>query len=236
MQQNKEILLGLTTTAGSSWKEKIEEIKKFGVEKIALFPTYLNREQRKELYELLDDVGDLTIPHVHIRDDFELDEMDFLVKRFGAEVFNIHPQNFWPLQNDLSKYHKQIFVENLRASLPSDEDLDKFGGLCVDFAHLENKYLSQNPIYETFIERTKKYTVGCCHVSAILNEPAPDEDDFENPSHKFFDRHWVENLSELDYMKKYKEFLPQYISIELENSLAQQLECRAYLEKILELK
>ncbi len=237
MQKNHEILLGLTTTAGSDWREKIKEIKKFSVEKIALFPTCLDKNQRKELYLLLDDIGDLKIPHVHLRDDFELKEMDFLVKRFGTVVFNVHPQNSWPLQNDLSKYRKQIFVENLEGtSLPSDTDLVKFSGLCIDFAHLESMRLSGDPAYENFAKKLKKYPIGCCHISAILAEPATDERDFENPGQKFSDRHLFENFSEFDYMKRYKEFLPQYISLELENSLAQQLEGRTYLKKILELE
>jgi hypothetical protein len=41
------------------------------------------------------------------------------------------------------------------------------------------------------------------------------------------------SLDELDYVCNYRKFLPQYISIELENSLERQLEAKKYLEEIL---
>mgnify|MGYP000054681782 CR=1 FL=1 len=48
MENKHEILLGLTTTPNSDWKGKVEEMKKFGIKKIALFPTFLPIEKRKE--------------------------------------------------------------------------------------------------------------------------------------------------------------------------------------------
>ncbi|MDD5464316.1 MAG: hypothetical protein PHP62_04145, partial [Candidatus Moranbacteria bacterium] len=66
-----EILLGLTTTPKSDWRGKVEEMKKFGIKQIALFPTFLKIDDRKELYKLLEDIDGLEIPHVHLRDDFK---------------------------------------------------------------------------------------------------------------------------------------------------------------------
>lgn len=236
MPKKHEILLGLTTTTGSNWREKIEEIRKFGIEKIALFPTYLDPEQRKELYLLLEDIGELQIPHVHLRDDFKSEEVSYLIKRFGSERFNIHPQKFYPLQFDLSKYYKNIFVENPGSGMPTDEELEKFGGACVDFSHLENKFLTKNPIYQVFLEKVKKYPVGCCHISAIKKKSSIDKGNLGNPDRAAFDEHFLGELTELDYIKKYQEFLPHYISLELENSFAEQLACKRYLENILGLE
>lgn len=39
----------------------------------------------------------------------------------------------------------------------------------------------------------------------------------------------------MDYVKKYKKYLSDIISIELENSFKEQLKVKQYLEKILEI-
>ncbi len=89
----KNILLGLTTiTVGGEWKKKVKEIDELGVKEIALFPTGLNIAERKELYQLLENTKLEKIPHVHLRDDMKCDELDYLVNRFKAEVFNVHSE------------------------------------------------------------------------------------------------------------------------------------------------
>jgi len=50
----KKILLGLTTTPKSDWREKVREIEKFRIKEIALFPTMLEMKGRKKLYGLLE--------------------------------------------------------------------------------------------------------------------------------------------------------------------------------------
>jgi len=44
------------------------------------------------------------------------------------------------------------------------------------------------------------------------------------------------SIDELDYVEKYREYLPYYISIELENSFEDQLKAKAHLERILDIK
>lgn len=66
-----KILLGLTTTPKSDWREKVKEIEKFGIKELALFPTFLSPDERKELYTLLEKTKIKNIPHVHLRDDME---------------------------------------------------------------------------------------------------------------------------------------------------------------------
>ena len=74
----------------------------------------------------------------------------------------------------------------------------------------------------------EKNKIGCCHVSAVKTNKW-------NPFNwKYgYDRHTLSNLKELNYMVSYKQYLPQYVSIELENSFERQLEVKAYLEKLL---
>jgi hypothetical protein len=82
-------------------------------------------------------------------------------------------------------------------------------------------------------EYIQKYKVGCCHISAI-NEELNEIVDYQT-GHKISsgDNHMMRDFSELDYVKKYVPYLPEYVSIELENSFEKQLEVKEYLEKII---
>lgn len=227
MQGKHEILLGLTTTPGSDWKKKIEDIDKFGIERLALFPTFLKPKKRKELYKLLEKTNLKEIPHVHLRDN-ELEdwEIEYLKNRYKTQVFNIHGKG--AANGDFKGYADSVYIENQYYKI-DEKYLKEYAGMCIDFTHLEIKRLRFPKKYKHYKELIKNYKVGCCHVSAIKGIF----------SVAFFlrfgkrDWHMLGKLKELDYMKKYKEFLPRYISIELENDFEKQIEVKRYLEKIL---
>ena len=68
-------------------------------------------------------------------------------------------------------------------------------------------------------------------VSTTIRPPAP-----EKPEEKRFDFHVLESFSEMDYLKNYpQEYFPEYMAIELENSLAEQLKIKEYLETFITL-
>lgn len=228
-----EILLGLTTTPASDWRRKVEEMKKFGIKRIALFPTFLGIEDRKELYRSLEEIEGLEIPHVHLRNDMTMDEIDYFEKKFRSVVFNIHPMGTrFDFSEEFLKYAQKTYVENL-IMIPTEKELGEYAGFCLDFSHWENNSRLQSKDYdETIIFRLKKFPVGCCHVSPIKEKAFIDK---ICPHGLQYDSHLLESMEELDYMRQYKKYLPEYISLELENSFARQLEVKAYLEKILEI-
>ncbi len=222
-----EILLGLTTTPKSDWRNKVEEMKKFGIKKIALFPTFLEIDQRKELYGLLEAIDDLEIPHVHLRDqDMEEWELDWFKAR-GASNFNIHMGG---LHNPILKqYSENIFIENHIFDSISLEELESCGGICIDFQHLEITKKKFPHVAEDIETCMDKFPVGCCHIA-----PLPK---IKNIFHRFINNAWVHymiSIDELDYVEKYREYLPYYVSIELENSFEVQLKAKAHLERILD--
>lgn len=237
--ESKKVLVSLTTLSNiskknldSSWESKIEEIKENNLEEIALFLTGLEKNRRTKLYKALESTSVKSIPHVHLRTDMEPEELDYLFVKYNVQAFNLHPTEEWPLIHDYSRYLSKIFIENME-TIPSDEELKKFGGLCVDFTHWREKQLCGDREYCALLEnRVKKYKIGCSHVSAIKNKPTPI---IIEPYGEEFSSHILKNLKELDYIKEYKEYLPKYISIELENSIKKQLEAKKYLEKILDL-
>ena len=235
---NKKVLFGLTTTPGSDWKGKIEEIRKFNLEEIALFPTFLEIKERKELYALLENTGLERIPHIHLRDDTEFWELEYYTKRFQTEVFNIHavPQALKLLQFD--QYKDKIFVEN-------QEQLDDLywkalgnsGGFCLDFSHWYDFDQTQhNPQYEKLNEMLDKnvYKIGCCHISAVRETQKEWTHYLTGKIVINYSYHQYNSLNEFDYIKKYVRYFPHYVSIELEDSFERQFAVKKYLEKLIE--
>ena len=227
----KKILLGLTTTPGSDWREKTREIDKFGIKEIALFPTFLKTEERKELYSLLEKTGLESIPHVHLRSpDMGADELNYLIDKYKTKVFNVHSPREFAINNDCFNFKDKIYLENTDF-IPAAEEIEKFDGICLDMSHREN-YLRENNFeyVNTLDNLLEKYPIGCGHASAIKNEPQKDLEEFDNMR---FSSHWMDNVNEFDYMKNYLKYIPEFFSIELENSFEEQLKVKEYLEKII---
>lgn len=215
-----------TITTTGEYLEKIKEIKLLKLEEICFFPTTLNRQKRGEVIKLLQKAGVKRIPLVHLRDDFESWEIDFLIKNFKTEVFNLHPLKYYPKINDFSKYKDRIFIENNPPLVLKEEEICQFAGVCLDFPHLEDDRLCDPKSYFHNLQIIKKYPCGCAHIGVIKKKA------FYHPDKRKdgYDAHYLENLSELNYLKNYpKKYFPSIIAIELENSLEEQLKIKDYL-------
>ena len=236
--KDHEILLGLTTTPRSDWREKTKEIDQLSLKKIALFPTYLKIKDREELYGLLEKSSIKRIPHVHLRDDMEKWELDYLSEKYKTKLFNIHIwDNLNKILKNYSAYLDKIYIENnVATGKEFVNSLKKVAGICLDFSHYHDLWVIQKiPSYAGFPALLKKHTIGCCHISAIRKKSVPYNSwDIKVPEiNKLFSCHLLNDFSELDYVKKYIDYLPKYVSIELENSFQEQLRVKKYLEKII---
>jgi len=141
----------ITTTEGSEWKAKIKEINELELKETALFLTGLNQKKRKFLYGLLKKSRIEKIPFVHLRSDMELWELDFLIKDYKTQAFNIHTEAEFPLLYDLSKYKHIIYVENTTKPI-SDKDLKNWAGICLDFSHLEKRKIENKDWFNSDIK------------------------------------------------------------------------------------
>lgn len=222
------ILLTITTTSRSDWRNKIKEINELGIEEISVFPTALDKKERQEMYELLEASSVKSIPFIHLRNDMDIGELDYFVKNYKTEVFNTHTEREYPFLNDYSKYKNIIFIENVYK--PFDEkELQKFGGICLDISHLENDRRLRKNIFEKNTKTLKKIKIGCNHISGISEEVYKDDLNTDRCS-----PHFVESLSQLDYIKNYpREYFSVFIAIELENSIKEQLNIRNYISDII---
>jgi len=234
---SKKILLGLTTFE-SDYKEKIKEIDKFNIKEISLFLTCVGYEDRKEIYKLLKKTGLESIPHIHLRDDMNLKEIEYLEKRFNTQVFNIHGEKsahpFLSFRDYPNIYRSKIYIEN-QDDVLSEEELKFFGGICIDFSHWQDKILFNRLDYDKKMRNiAKEFHIGCSHISAVGNKVVKSVDfQFKEKVHKDFSKHHLDDLSELDYIKNFINYLPNLISLELTNSFKEQLEIKKYLEKII---
>ena len=220
----KKVLVSITTTRNSDWRKKIREISAFGLKEVALFLTCLKKKERKELYKILEDSPVKNIPLVHIRGDMMPEELDYLIKKFKTRAFNIHPYAEYPYGRDYQKYKKMIFIENVY--IPLDEkEIKKFGGICLDFAHLENDKILQPEKFKNNVRIIERYPIGCNHISCFVKKFHKDEAGYLR-----YDRHFLRKLSQLDYLKKYpKKYFSSIVAIELENTIEKQLKIRDYL-------
>ncbi|MFA4941591.1 MAG: hypothetical protein WC582_03280 [Patescibacteria group bacterium] len=229
-----KILPGLTTTRNSDWKSKIKEIDELKIKEVAFFATGLEPKERKKLYSLLEKTGLKRIPFVHARDDFQEWEFEYFIKKFKTKVFNSHFDRLNErFLQDSFKYRKFIYLENNWNFC--DEMLKWFKifpGFCLDISHLENYTVIQKaPDQKNLPKYLRKYKIGCAHISAVKKKPFWEID--EGIKRNIYVSHFMKDLSDFDYVKKYKDFLPRFCAIELENSFAEQLKAKEYLEKIL---
>jgi len=178
------------------WKSMVEEVDRFKLKEIGLFPTGLSgKEQRYRLYEALKKTSLEKILFVHLMTEMEPEELDYLVENFHTEVFNLHATANWPLIYDYSKYASRIFIENGK-TVPTEEELQKFGGMCLDFAHWENMIRLGNEEYDSLMrQRLKKFPVGICHLSPMVDEPIPNP---FVPQIIQYDTHLLDDIEQLE--------------------------------------
>lgn len=220
------ILLPCITSWAVDWRAWIKDADRLGIKKIGLFLTGIQPEERPELYKLLEESKIESIPFVHLKSDMKLSELDYLVEKWGTKAFNIHTETEFKQENDLSKYKEIIYVENVHLML-DEEEIKRWGGLCIDINHIEEAKAIFRDVYEPNLEIMKKYKVGCNHLSPFKADIATDLE--------FKHTHVVESLSEYDYLKDYDDhFFGPIMSLEVRNPLNEQLPVLEYVVKLLD--
>jgi len=225
-----QIIPSITTITKGAWQDKLAEVKKLKLEEVCLFPTCLEAKERKKLYRLLEQTKVKRIPLVHLRGDMTAGEIDYLIKHYQTKIFNTHTQREHPFLWDYGKYQKIIYIENNYG--PWDEkEVKEFAGACLDMSHLESDRILNPKRYKSNIRIIEKYGCGCNHISAIKQKPFRDE-----KNELRYDSHDLEDLSELDYLKKYPlKYFSDIVAIELENTIEEQLKAKECIAGLLDI-
>jgi len=225
-----EVYPSITTSLSSNWKEMISDIKRLNLKKICLFLTGTNMGVRKEIYIALEDSPVKTIPLVHLKNDMEAWEVKYLMKRFKTQIFNVHSRKEYEFSSSLREYSKKYITMEL-TSTPIEDELHDYTGICLDGAHVENNMLKKSLLYDSFLRCLAKYPVKVWHVSAIKKKKF-----FWPPTFSWeYDAHKYRDLSEFDYITKYKKYLVPIIALELVNPIEEQLKAKEYVTKLLTL-
>jgi hypothetical protein len=217
----------ITTNPKYPWRDKINEIEKLEIKEVALFPTFL--DDKNERYELYNSILELNIkcPLVHLRGDFDEDEVSFIITNLGAIKLNLHNED-----KDIKTFKEfkdKIFIENKREKLVL-KDFEGFAGLCLDLAHEYEATIHNNAICKKVDEEIlNSIPIGFCHLSAIRDY------DLEEETGRF-DCHRFIKLSDFDYTKELAQYIKTDIALELNNPIKEQLQAKEYLESILNIK
>ncbi len=227
-----KILPSITTTGVANWQENIDQVASLGINEVALFVSFAQEIERKEIYKKLEKIPDLQIPFCHIRSDMPKSELLYLKQKFNTDLFNIHTLKSHPLEYEYGELKKSILIENHAHPVFSEQEITEFGGICLDLAHLENARLESSEAFEKTVRLIEKFSVRANHLSAISFTPVR----IENEEFRF-DEHLDHNFREFDYILRYPDnYFGKYIILELENSINFQLKIRDYLTKILSQK
>lgn len=169
----RRIIPSVTTlsTAGSSWKTKIQEIGLLRINEVGLFLTGLSADERPECYALLEEMRGrhaFRIPFVHAVSSMPEDEYRYLMREFGTEKFNLHPLAEFPLEHELSaEVRHRIYIENTFPHSLTLKDIQGFGGICFDLSHLEQARRMSGQEYHRLLALTSRASSGANHISAI---------------------------------------------------------------------
>jgi len=223
---NINIYPSITTTKlfkkFGNWRNFFKEVEELKLTEVALFPTVLNPIERQEFWDYLKKSTISSVPFVHLRDDFSREEVQFLIQNYGTQRFTIHlnaVKNYidWPER-------KMFFVEQLFRPEESLAELEKylpeFGGLTVDFSHLERGKYNNHPDYQRSLELFNHHQLGIGHLNGFIRT-------FK------MDTHYVYCKNNLNYLKNIPNYAwPDCIGLEMENPIRVQLKLKDYIIKL----
>ncbi|MFA5754909.1 MAG: hypothetical protein WC909_00910 [Candidatus Paceibacterota bacterium] len=227
-----KIYPAITTNKDSNWRDKFREINYLKLEEVAVFPTFLDKRERENLYQMIKDSSIKRIPLVHLREDMDIEELHFFAKKYNTQVFNTHSEREYKIDPKWTMEYKELIcIENTHNSPLLEEEVKKYGGICLDFSHLENTRMLEIERYAKEQEVISKFKVRCNHISAIKK----DFSFIDNEKRKLrYDSHDLEDFSELDYLKSYPvNYFSEYCAMELTNPISKQIEAIDYINSFM---
>ncbi len=213
----------ITGAVNKDWQDKLTELKKLKINKVAVFLSEFDKKERNHLYKFLLRSDIREVPLVHLRDDTDSGDIEFFVKNFNTRCFNIH-ENFFKFLDKWKGYWDKLYLEmNYDNTVNKDVEIGKIAGFCVDLSHLKSA-ITRGSKEAYYILAEEKAKIGCNHLNGF--DPIQNED-----KHKI-----TAPLKDFAYLTSLpKHLFSEIIAIEVYNSIAEQLEFREYIAKLLNL-
>lgn len=219
---SKRVFVSITGCTEQHWKDKLKEINKFKIPKVALFLTRWNKKQKQKIYKALLKSKIKEIPLVHLRHDMLKDEVKFLAKNFKTKYFTIHEESF-KIMHKWKGFYKKLFLEmDYNNFVSKSVNVNKIGGFCIDLAHFKADEEKWSKEFEYIIKRRNvtRY-FACNHISGYSPE-------------KNRDKHTVESAKDFNYLTSLPKFLfGKVLAVEIDNNIAQQLKFKKYIVRLL---
>lgn len=227
-----KIYPSITTGKGSNWRDMFREINYLRIEEVSVFLTFLNRVERKSLYQMLKSSSIKKIPLVHLREDMDIEELNFFVKKYDTQIFNTHSAKEFPINNDwVREYRELITIENTHKTPLDENEIKKYGGICLDFSHLENAKILDAERYKNDERVLSMFKVKCNHISAIKKEFSSIN---KEKRELRYDSHSLGDHTELDYLRSYPvSYFSDCCAMELSNNITEQMEAIKYIESFM---
>lgn len=219
---SKRVLISITGRTEVDWRNKLIEVEKFKIRKVALFLELYTKKERKKIFEALLGSGIKRIPFVHARHDMDKEEFEFLIKNFKTKYFNIHPGAFSRLKK-WRGIHKKLLLELAYTNqVRKNTDISEIGGFCIDLSHFKASEDRWTNEFEYIVKRDK---IDRYFIANHLNG-------YSVRAKK--DLHTIKSMKEFDYLKTLPKFLfGRYIALEMFNSVKEQIKFKKYLFGIL---
>lgn len=222
---DKRILLSITGRTEKEWKDKIKEIEKRKITRVALFLSCYKKSQRKKIFKALLKSGIKEIPLVHLRNGMDIEEIKFLIKNYNSEYLTIHESSFRHLEKWKGFYKKLCLELDYNNYVPKNVLVKKIKGFCIDLSHFKADEERWTKEFEYILKRKKHHEYFVCnHLNGFSYK-------------KLRDIHVMKNLKDFDYLKTLPNFVfGKIIAIETWNSIKDQIKFKKYVLKILKEK
>ena len=218
---SKKIYPSLTGFTNSDWQKQLQEVNELNLTEVAVFLSAFDKKERNHLYKFLLKSSIKKVPLVHLRDDTDSTDIEFFVKNFQTECFNIH-EKFFEFLHQWKGYWDKIYLEmNYDSKTEKEIDLEKIGGFCIDFSHFRTAIArGTEEAYYMYLKKGKAKFI-CNHLNGY--------DSIKNE-----DKHTITDLKDFDYLTT----LPKYvfgdvIALEIYNSIKEQLKFKEHLTGLL---
>lgn len=215
------ILPGITGEKDKDWQNKLNDLTKLKIEKVALFLERFDETQRKKIYRALLDTTVKKIPLCHIKNDMEIEELVFLESKFKTGYFAIHESGFGFLEK-WKGFFKKLYLEmNTDNYVSPKVEVEKIGGFCVDLSHFKSAQTIWTKDFDYTYLRKFKTQFACNHLNGYNTKSNTD-------------LHTIKNVKDFDYLKTLPRFIfGKVIGLEINNNIIQQLKFKKYLAELL---
>lgn len=217
----KRIIVGLTGRNAKQVITKMRDAQKLGITEAGLFLEVLHPSARRKVYDELLKTKIKSFPLVHIRNDMQKWELDFLEKLLHPKYYTIHESTFKYLAK-WKGYMKKLYLElDYNDKIAGNVHVERIGGYCIDLSH-----------YMAACERHSKESVYIKHHHLKRYFKCNHLNGYTYKRKK--DIHGVRNAMELDYLKSIpKGIFSNCIAMEMWNPVKEQLAFKKHVIKLL---